>query len=125
MIKDALSDWNEVNTQCEKYISIVAGGSSSFAKAFTSTGTSRALLKAGEEPPPPYEIAVLPGYERLLDKNFALSAADRVGKFKAMAQASVVDRLIAALSPPSLDLSSNRAKLKSAAYSYREISSLL
>jgi hypothetical protein len=125
MIKGALSDWDEVNTQCEKYISIVAGQLSSFAKAFTSTRASGALLIAGEEPPPPYEVAVLPGYERLLGETFELSAADRVGRFRAMAKASDVSSLIAALSPPSLALGANRAELNDAANSYLQISALL
>ena len=125
MIKGALSNWKEVNTQCEKYISIVAGQHPSFAKAFTSTGTPRALLIAGKEPPPPYEVAVLPGYERVLGKIFILDPADRVGKFKAMAQASGINSLTAALSPPFLTLGANRAELNDAANSYRQISALL
>ena len=78
MVKDALSDWKEVNIQCEKYISIVAGQHTPFAKEFTPTGASSAMLIAGEEPPPPYGVAVLPRYERVLGKTFALNAAHRV-----------------------------------------------
>jgi len=83
------------------------------------------LFIAGEEPPPPYEVAVLPGYERVLGEAFALSPADRVGKFRGMAQASDVNSLIIALSPPSLTLGANRAELNDAANSYRQISALL
>ena len=125
MIKGALNDWNEVHIQCEKYISIVAGQPSSFAKAYISMGASRALSRAGEDPPPPYQVAVLPGYERILGESFELSAADRVGRFRAMAKASDINSLIAALSPPSLTLGANRAELNDAANSYRQISSLL
>ena len=88
-------------------------------------GASRALLRAGEEPPPPYQVAVLPGYERILGEKFALSAADRVGRFRAVAKASNINSLIAALSPPSLTLGANRTELNDAANSYRQISSLL
>ena len=122
MIKGALSAWTEVNTQCEKYISIVAGGNSSIAKTFTSTRAPLSI--AGEESPPPYEVAVLPGYERVLGET-ELSTADSVGKFRAMAQASDVNSLLVALSPPSLALGVNRAELNDAANSYRQISSLL
>ena len=125
-IKGALNDWNEVHIQCEKYISIVAGQpSSSFAKAFISIGASRALLRAGEDPPPPYQVAVLPGYERILGEKFALSAADRVGRFRAMGKASDINSLIDALSPPSFTLGANRNVLNDAANSYLQISSLL
>ena len=75
-------------------------------------GASHALLRAGEDPPPPYQIAVLPGYERILGEKFALSAADRVGRFRAMAKASDIDSLIAALSPPSLTLGANCTMLQ-------------
>ena len=128
MVKDALSDWKEVNIQCEKYIYIVAGQHTSFAREFIPTGASSAMLIAGEELPPPYGVAVLPGYERVervLGKTFALNAADRVGKFRAIAQASDVNSLIAALSPPTLALTANRSELDNAANSYRYISDLL
>ena len=124
-IQGALNDWNEVHVQCEKYISIVAGQSLSFAKAFISRGASRGILRAGEDPPPPYQVAVLPGYETILSEKFALSAADRVGRFRAMAKASDINSLIAALSPPSLTLGANRAELNDAANAYRQISALL
>ncbi|KJA22821.1 hypothetical protein HYPSUDRAFT_40603 [Hypholoma sublateritium FD-334 SS-4] len=124
-IKGALADWREVHVQSEKYISIVAGQSSSFAQAFKSTQANvrSALSTSADEPPPPYEIAVLPGYEKLLGQS--LSAEERVGRFRAMAKASDINSLITALSPPSLTLGSNRSQLNDAANSYRQISSLL
>ncbi|KJA22826.1 hypothetical protein HYPSUDRAFT_138757 [Hypholoma sublateritium FD-334 SS-4] len=123
-IKDALAEWREVHEQCMKYISIVAGRRLSFARLFKARRDKNAELAPGEEAPPPYEIAVLPGYERLIDQ--PLTAEDRAGKFRAMAKASDLDSLIAALLPPSLpNLKSNRAQLNDAADSYRQISSLL
>lgn len=122
-IKGALQGWREVHEQSEKYISIVAGQPSSFARLFRAIQDNAASLASGDEPPPPYDIAVLPGYERLVGQS--LSVEERVERFRAMAKASDVNILVAALSPPSLILGSNRAELNDAADSYRRISSLL
>ena len=124
-IKGALNDWKEVNVQCEKYISIVAGQSFSIARTFklTQNNARTTISESADDPPPPYEIAVLPGYEKLLSQ--PLTVEEQVGRARAMAKASDVNSLLAALSPPSLTLGSNRSQLNDAANSYRQISSLL
>jgi hypothetical protein len=114
--------------QCEKYISIVAGGNSSVAKEFKDIAQQQPQTKllqlnapppANEELPPPYEVAVLPGHHAILGQE--ISIKDRVGMFKALAQSDDVNRLIAAFSPAVVVIGVNRSQLNNIATSYQWI----
>ncbi|EGO29890.1 hypothetical protein SERLADRAFT_458229 [Serpula lacrymans var. lacrymans S7.9] len=117
MVKGAMDNWLDVNIQCEKYISIVAGRNMSYAKLYTPTPTD------GDEAPPAYEVAILPGYEAVLGQK--LSPEDRVGRYKAVVKAVDVNRLLPALSPPDFILEVKRSQLESAANNYKSVSSYI
>jgi hypothetical protein len=127
-LKAALDNWEDVIVQCEKYISIVVGGSTSVAKEFKAIAQPQpqtkllqlnAQLPANEEPPPPYDVAVLPGHHALLGQE--ISIKDRAGMFKALAQSDDVNRLIAAFSPADVVIGVNRSQLTNIASSYQWI----
>ncbi|KAF8337658.1 hypothetical protein F5887DRAFT_527929 [Amanita rubescens] len=124
----ALDDWEGVIAQCEKYISIVAGGNSSVTKEFKAIAQQQPQTKplqlnapspANEELPPPYEVAVLPGHHAILGQE--ISIKDRVGMFKALAQSDDVNRLIAAFSPAVVVIGVNRSQLTNIANGYQWI----
>ncbi|KAF8326919.1 hypothetical protein F5887DRAFT_1113358 [Amanita rubescens] len=124
-LKGALDNWEDVIAQCEIYISIVAGGGTSIVKEFKATAQLRPHTKlnvqppANDEPPPPYEVAVLPGHHAILGQE--LSVKHRVGMFKALAQSDDVNRLIAAFSPSVVVVGVNRSQLTTAATGYQWI----
>ena len=126
-LKDALDNWQDVITQCQKYITIVAGATPSVAKAFKTTAQLQtkalepnAQSAVNEEPPPPYEVAVLPDFHAILGQQ--LSVKNRVGMFKALAQSDDINRLIAALSPADIVIGVNRSQLANAANAYQWVS---
>lgn len=135
-VKGAIENWIDVQLQCQRYISLVSGqiGSLDTAVAF-NPGNVAPKLKANAfatmasfaatpaAPPPPYDLAVLPGYESVLEES--LDPANRIGKFRALVQASDVNHLVDALSPPAISLGVNRSQLNDAANSYRQIASSL
>ncbi len=106
----------------------MAGGNTSVVKEFKATAQPQPQTKllqlnaqppANEEPPPPYEVAVLPGHHAILGQE--MSIKDRVGMFKALAQSDDVNRLIAAFSPAAVVIGVNRSQLTNIANSYQWI----
>jgi hypothetical protein len=106
----------------------VAGGNTSIAKEFKVIAQPQPQMKASrpnaqppvnDEPPPPYEVAVLPGHHAILGQE--ISIKDRVGMFKALAQSDDVNRLIEALSPAVVVVGLNRSRLTDAANGYQWI----